>query len=37
MIVDGLQNDRIVGSDAVQFLERESAWLVGELFLRPAA
>ena len=37
VVIDRLQHHRIVGSDAVEFLEREAARLVGELLLRPAA
>ncbi len=37
MIVDGLQHDRVVGSDTVELVAREAARIVGELLLRPAS
>ena len=35
--VDRLDDDRVVGGDAVQFILREAARVVGELLFRPAA
>src|SRR5215831_6112201 len=37
MVIDGLQDHRVGGSDAIQFLEREPARLVAKLLLRPTA
>jgi hypothetical protein len=37
VVIHRLQHHRIVGSDAVEFLQREAARFVGELFFGPAA
>ena len=37
VVIHRLQHHRIVGSDAVEFLQREAARLVGELLFGPAA
>jgi len=37
VVVNGLQDQRIVGREAIEILERKAARLIGELLLRPAA
>jgi hypothetical protein len=37
VLVDSLQYDRVIGRDLIEFRQRKPAWIVGELFLRPAA